>query len=109
MTEEMTAKLETFRATLEAAQLAGLEAAGMRLGNEDNHICYVKVGRKYANIDVGGPVHRSAKYMVDLMTGEIFGVKGYGVIHRGHRFGTLDTIAAWNWSGYFATPRKIAA
>lgn len=58
----------------------------------------IKYGRKYANVDVG----TSGKYMVDLATEEIFGVKAYGVIHRGHKFGTLDTIHEWRWGGYRA-------
>ena len=55
----------------------------------------IKPGRKYVKVDVG----HSGVYMVD-MDGNIFGIKGYGVIHRGHRFGTLDTIDEWNWGGY---------
>ena len=100
----MEQKLEAFRAMLEAAQRQAL------LDHNDTpdhhrHDCRVKIGRKYANVDVGD----SGKYMVDLATGEIFGIKGYGVIHRGHRFGTLDTTAAWDWRGYRASPRKQIA
>jgi hypothetical protein len=60
----------------------------------------IKPGRKYTNIDVG----QSGKYMVDD-AGAIFGIKAYGVIHKGHRFGTLETVAAWDWSGYRAETR----
>jgi hypothetical protein len=60
----------------------------------------IKIGKKYACVDVGANSHRSGRYMVDLETGEIFGIKGYGVIHRGHRFGTLETINEWSWGGY---------
>ena len=95
----MNAKLEQFRATLETAQHAGLIARGYN-PDHHSHDCRVKIGRKYANVDVGG----SGKYMVELSTGKIYGIKGYGVIHRGHQFGTLDTIADWNWSGYRAQP-----
>lgn len=59
-------------------------------------------GRKFTKIDVGS----SGKYMVDNGTGEIFGVKAYGVIHHGHRYGTLDTIDQWQWGDYKAVPRK---
>ena len=113
----METKLEQFRATLEAAQLAGLIASGY---NPDHHphAVKVKVGRKYANVDTGCRLMRfgdgerwtgSGKYMVVLDTGEIFGIKGYGVIHRGHYFGTLDTIADWNWSGYRAFKQQALA
>lgn len=60
----------------------------------------VKLGQKFAKVDVG----TSGKYMVDLETGEIFSIKGYGVVHRGHRFGSLDTINEWDWRGYRARP-----
>lgn len=65
--------------------------------------CKVRIvpGRKYTKIDVG----YSGAYMVDNGTGEIFGVKAYGVIHRGHRYGTLDTVDQWNWRPYQAIPR----
>jgi len=63
-------------------------------------------GRKYTKIDVGPAHNMSGRYMVDNVTGEIFGIKGYGVVHKGHRYGTLDTIEAWNWGGY--TARRVA-
>jgi hypothetical protein len=62
---------------------------------------FVKPGRKYVNVDVGS----SGKYMI-TPEGEIYGIKGYGVIHRGHFYGTLDTINQWNWSNY--TAYKVA-
>lgn len=65
----------------------------------------VKMGRKYANIDFGG----SGKYMVELATGNIYGIKAYGVIHRGHQYGTLDTVNDWDWSGYTAVRKQAKA
>ena len=65
-------------------------------------VAVVKPGTKYTKINVGS----SGKYMVDNATGEIFGIKGYGVIHRGHRYGTLDTIQDWDWSGHTAQLKK---
>jgi len=62
----------------------------------------IKIGRKYANIDVG-PLHNmSGRYMVELDTGEIYGIKAYGVIHRGHHYGNLDTIDDFYWGEYRA-------
>ena len=98
----MEEKLEAFRAMLEAAQRAGLIAQGYNPAIH-RHDCRIKMGRKYANVDVG----TSGKYMVDLATGEIFGIKGYGVIHRGHRYGTLDTLAEFDWSGHRAFRRPV--
>ena len=60
--------------------------------------CYAKPGRKYTKIDIGG----SGRYMVDNETGDIFGIKAYGVVHLGYHFGNLDTIFDWYWGGYRA-------
>lgn len=64
----------------------------------------VKPGTKYTKVDVGS----SGKYMIDT-EGNIFGIKAYGVIHRGHQYGTLDTISEWNWGGYTATRKQVQA
>lgn len=99
-------KLEAFRAMLEAAQLSGLVANNVDCeGNRINCKTKVKPGRKYINVDVGS----SGKYMVVRETGEIFGIKAYGVIHRGHAYGTLDTIAEYDWSGYVAHRARVPA
>lgn len=62
----------------------------------------VKTGRKYINVDLAG----SGVYMVTKEEGDIFSIKGYGVIHRGHHFGTLDTVAGWFWGDYRAQKYK---
>lgn len=99
-------KLEAFRALVErdtranfARKQARDQAEGLNYPmeiHEPDWTCTVLAGLKYAKVDVG----RSGKYMVDLATGEIFGIKSYGVIHRGHRYGTLDTIHDFDWGGY---------
>ena len=61
----------------------------------------VKPGPKYTKVDVGD----SGKYMVVNATGNIYGIKGYGVIHRGHAYGTLATVKEWDWGGYVAQRR----
>lgn len=65
-----------------------------------HHNIKVKVvpGRKYTKVNVGG----SGKYMVVNETGEIFGIKAYGVIHRGEIYGMLDTADSYDWGGYRA-------
>ena len=70
----------------------------MRLHYKSSIETRIIPGRKYIKVDVGS----SGKYMVDTATGEIFGIKGYGQVHKGHRYGTLDTIHEWNWGGYTA-------
>ena len=95
----MKTKLEAFRALLETEQTARLKSDGLGCeANIQNARCTVKLGAKYARVDTG----TSGKYMVTMDKGEIFGIKAYGVIHRRHRFGTLDTISAWDWGGYRA-------
>ena len=62
----------------------------------------VKPGAKYTKVDVGD----SGKYMVDA-DGNIYGIKAYGVIHRGHHYGTLDTIQEWYWGGYVGVRKAL--
>ena len=93
------AKLEAFRAKVEADQLARHNAEGFTFNPPQ---VTVKPGRKYTKVDVGS----SGKYMV-TQDGEIFGIKAYGVIHRGHYYGTLDTIHQWNWGGYGPVQKPV--
>lgn len=60
----------------------------------------VVIGKKYTKVDVG----RSGKFMIDS-EGNIFGIKAYGVIHRGHHYGTLETTSQYFWGSYY--PQKI--
>lgn len=101
----MTEKLKAFAALLHADYLLDLTARYPTLSKDPKESAVsVHEGKKYARVDVG----TSGKYMVDLKTEEIFGIKAYGVIHRGHRYGTLDTIAEWEW-GHFRAVRKRSA
>ncbi len=89
--------IEQFAALLEAEQIQGLHRRQVACqSNIDNAKVKVKFGQKYIKVDVGN----SGKFMVEAATGNIFGIKGYGVIHRGHWFGTLDTINEYDWSQY---------
>ena len=97
-------QLEKFRATLEAAQNKELARLYPSLPPPSVR---VKTRAKYACVDIGSNGGGwSGKYMVVLATGEIFGIKAYGVIHRGHPYGTVDTIHEWDWSGYEARRLK---
>ena len=91
-------KLQRFAQLLERETFEARE-----LGSNLHPECtvYVKPGRKYTRVDVG----TSGKYMVVNETGEIFGIKAYGVIHCGHPYGTLNTIDNWFWGGYTAERR----
>lgn len=105
----MDEKLKVFAALLEAETRAKYEKFFTTPNREDKEqlvqqssVVTVIPGKKYTKVDVG----RSGKYMVDV-DGNIFGVKGYGVIQRGHHYGTLDTINEWYWGDYTAI-RKTA-
>lgn len=66
--------------------------------------CETKIipGKKYTKVDIG----QSGKFMID---GEdIYGIKAYGVIHRGHHYGTLDTINDWYWGTYYPQKKLTA-
>lgn len=99
--------LKPFASLLEREQCTKFTVAypGPILEERRARACAVKVsiGKKFARVDVGD----SGRYMVDLETGEIFGIKAYGVVHRGHRFGSLDTIHDWQWGGYRAVPAMV--
>lgn len=64
----------------------------------------IKPGNKYTKVNIG----TGGRYMVENATGHIFGIKGYGVIHRGHYYGTLDTIHDWFWGNYYPDNMKSA-
>jgi len=67
------------------------------LSQDENHRTRVIVGQKYAKVDIG----TSGRFMVEMATGNIFGIKAYGVIHKGHFYGTLDTIDEYFWGDYY--------
>jgi hypothetical protein len=98
------AKIEAFRERLEQDQRTE-QARRYPDGRLEPPCAVVSYGKVWARVDVRSPGGLSGKYMV-ATDGEIFGIKGYGVPHRGHRYGTTDTIDAWNWGGYTAS-RKL--
>ena len=68
----------------------------------------VKPGPKYTKVDIGPEGNMSGKYMIENATGRIFGIKGYGVVHKGHQYGSLDTVSDWYWGGYTGVPAAEA-
>ena len=70
--------------------------------NLANAVANYVVGKKYVRVDVGG----SGKYMIDKENNAIYGIKAYGVIHKGHQYGTLDTIEDYFWGGYTAIQKR---
>lgn len=99
-------EIKPFADLLHIDQLRGLVSRDCNCDvNRENVKTSIKMGVKFARVDIGS----SGRYMVDLATSEIYGIKAYGVIHRGHRFGTLDTIQEWDWSEYRAIKRQAVA
>lgn len=99
----MNEKLQTFASLLEAEQIQGLRDRNVACqANIDNCKTSIKPGNKYTKVDIG----RGGRFMVENSTGNIFGIKAYGQIHRGHQYGTLDTITDWNWTEYY--PKRKA-
>jgi hypothetical protein len=83
-----------------AQQIEKLQRQGFTCqANIDNAQAKIVPGKKYTRIDVGG----SGKLMIDD-NGDIYGIKGYGTINKGHRYGSLDTIGAWYWGEYYPRP-----
>lgn len=102
MTTDFFSKLEAFAKLLEAQQIERLHQQDLACDANIAHArTNIKNGKKFVKVDVGN----SGKYMVEVETGNIFGIKGYGVVHRGHWYGTLDTINEYQWGDYY--PVKI--
>ena len=96
-------KFEKLVALVEKEQIQRLNESGC--GCEANLIhtkVTIKAGRKYTKIDVGS----SGKLMIDNVTEEIFGIKAYGQVHKGHKYGILDSINDWNWGDYSPSKKR---
>ena len=98
--ETTESKLARLAQLIEEQTRASLVARNLWSGSERDVKVTIKPGAKYTKVDRG----TSGKYMVDG-DGNIWGIKAYGVIHRGHQYGTLDTINQYNWGGYVATKK----
>lgn len=91
-------KIKRFAELLEKQQIERLKKDNLDCqANIDNARVHIKEGKKYTKVNVGS----SGKYMIDS-EGNIFGIKGYGVINKSHYFGTLDTINEYYWGNYKA-------
>jgi hypothetical protein len=86
-------KVQAFAAKVDAAELESLIRNQVDCqANRDTAHALIIPGKKYIKVDIGSLDRRisSGRYMVDVETEQIFGIKGYGVVHKGHRYGTLD-------------------
>jgi hypothetical protein len=71
----------------------------------DAELVAVRPGKVYTKIDHGPEHNMSGFLMIENETGRIYGIKGYGKVHKGHCYGTLDTADQWYWGEY--GPRLI--
>lgn len=93
------AKLAAFAELLRSERTELIRRRYENLDAAEYGAVYVIPGTKYTKVDVVPAWNRSGRYMIDA-AGNIYGIKGYGVIHRGHWYGTLDTIHAYYWGEY---------
>jgi hypothetical protein len=87
-------------AQLILAQTRERLAAAYSQEQADRETVQVRPGPKYTKVDIGPEHNISGKYMIENATGVIYGIKGYGQVHKGHTYGTLDTADQWYWGGY---------
>lgn len=100
---EYDEKLEALRAAMSADTEDFCRRSGYSYPDvERNWEVRVVPGKKYDKVDR----HQSGVLMVERETGRIYGIKGYGVVHKGHQYGTLDTIEQWYWGTYKPTKRS---
>lgn len=82
-------------------KLAALIQVQTRKTRQNDRIkTFVRPGRSFTKIDRGEPEHESGYLMVEHDSGVIYGIKGYGRVHRGHCYGTLGNMDLWYWGEY---------
>lgn len=101
---DQAAQIEAFAALVQEQHQARLRAQEYPFW--ETEIVKVHPRKLYTLVDIGPEHNMSGKYMIEHATGDIFGIKGYGKVHRGHRYGNLATIDEWNWGGY--TARRVS-
>ena len=88
---ETQEKIEQFAALVqEQEKQAIIRLCGSLNGNEKAYLTHIKPKKKYVYVDVGN----SGRYILE--DENVYGCKAYGVIHRGHFYGSLDDILARN-------------
>lgn len=95
---EYTQKLDSFVTALNAVK-----------GRADES-WQVETGRKFDKVFLqtthnGKPHQKLGRYMVDRNSWQIFGIKSWAQINPRRTYGTIDTVAQFDWSFHYATPR----
>jgi len=96
-------KVNAFGIHFQEEQIARLRADKLDCPNNiQNSMVNIIDGNKYIKVDTG----TCGRYMVEKSTGIIYGIKGYGKVHKGHQYGTVDTFKDWYWGKYYAERKK---
>jgi hypothetical protein len=69
----------------------------------------VETGRKFDKVFVQGKIQKHGRYMVDRNSWTIYGIKSWAQINPRRTFGTIDTVAQFDWSGYTGNPKSGTA
>lgn len=108
---DMQAKIQYLAEQLKEQQQARLRVlySDWQADREDVKI---RPGAKYTKVDVGfdsaepgGLGQWQGKLMVEHETGNVYGIKAYGKVHKGHLYGTLETVDDWDWGDYYPKPK----
>lgn len=102
-----TQKLDTLAALVKREQQEIINLKYENLGPDYVDVRLVP-GAKYTKLDIKRGGQWSGSLMIDA-DGNIYGIKAYGVVHKSHRYGTLDTIADWYWGDYYPWRRAAEA
>jgi hypothetical protein len=97
--EEFTAHVLEQQKAMYAAKYSQWQA--------DDLVIEVHYASKYARVDFGPSHNIAGHYMVEIATGTIYGIKGYGKVHKGHFYGTLDTVSEWYWGDYYPEKKPL--
>jgi hypothetical protein len=96
--DKMNEKIEKLAKIIENQQIQVLKERNSYCeANLSNKKVKIVSGRKYTKIDVGN----SGFIMIENSSGNIFGIKAYGVVHKGHSYGNLDTINNYFWGNFY--------
>ena len=83
LTQEQKARFDEILVQWQAASNADTVKRFGHLVNQD--VTHYHVGGKYARFDIGG----SGAFMVEIETGTVYGIKGYGKINKAKNSGNI--------------------
>jgi hypothetical protein len=90
-------KMDKFRDLVEKDSMEYYKKRHMHVPSLSDLRVIIIPGRKYWKVDISG----SGRFMVEVDTEVIYGIKSYGQVHKGKRYGNLDSISEWYWGEYY--------